>query len=146
MNRLLGAIALGATLLSTQAVARKHEGGMMDQMTRAQAQQMADSMFQRFDLNHDGIVTRQEAEQIASQFGGGGHAERMIDRLFGNNQSLTLQQAEAVALARFDSEDLNHDGVVTQEERQQARAMARAQAAGQPPAASAAPAPVPQNQ
>jgi hypothetical protein len=146
MNRLLGALALGATLLSTQAVARKHEGGMMDQMTRAQAQQMADSMFQRFDLNHDGIVTRQEAEQIASQFGGGGHAERMIDRLFGNNQSLTLQQAEAVALARFDSEDLNHDGVVTQEERQQARAMAKAQAAGQPPAAPAAPAPVPQNQ
>ena len=38
-------------------------------MTRAQAQQMADTMFQRFDLNHDGTVTRQEAEQAASQFG-----------------------------------------------------------------------------
>lgn len=146
MNRIIGAIALGATLLSAQAVARKHEGGMMDQMTRAQAQQMADSMFQRFDLNHDGVVTRQEAEQIAAQFGGSGHAERMIDRMFGANQSLTLQQAEAEALARFDREDLNHDGIVTQEERQQARAMARAQGAGQPPAAPSAPAPVPQNQ
>ena len=90
MNRIFGAIALGATLISAQAIARKHEGGMMDQMTRAQAQQMADSMFQRFDLNHDGVVTRQEAEQIAAQFGGSGHAERMIDRLFGTNQSLTL--------------------------------------------------------
>ena len=146
MNRIFGAIALGATLISAQAIARKHEGGMMDQMTRAQAQQMADSMFQRFDLNHDGVVTRQEAEQIAAQFGGSGHAERMIDRLFGTNQSLTLQQAEAVALARFDREDLTHDGVVTQEERQQARALARAQGAGQPPAPPAAPAPVPQNQ
>ena len=145
MNRILGAIALGAAILSTPAVARKHDGGM-DQMTRAQAQQMADSMFQRFDLNHDGVVTRQEADQIAAQFGGSGHAERMIDRLFGANQSMTLQQAEAVALARFDREDLNHDGVVTQEERQQARAMARAQGEGQPPAAPAAPAPVPQNQ
>jgi len=137
MNRIFGAIALGATLISAQAVARKHEGGMMDQMTRAQAQQMADSMFQRFDLNHDGVVTRQEAEQIAAQFGGSGHAERMIDRMFGTNQSLTLQQAEAAALARFDREDLNHDGVVTQEERQQARAQAKAEGAGPPPAAQA---------
>jgi hypothetical protein len=70
----------------------------------------------------------------------------MIDRMFGANQSLTLQQAEAAALARFDREDLNHDGVVTQEERQQARALARAQSPGQPPAAPAVPAPVPQNQ
>jgi len=136
MNRIFGAIALGATLISARAVARKHEGGM-DQMTRAQAQQMADSMFQRFDLNHDGVVTRREAEQIAAQFGGGGHAERMIDRMFGTNQSLTLQQAEAAALARFDREDLNHDGVVTQEERQQARAQAKAEGAGPPPAAQA---------
>ena len=41
-------------------------------MTRQQAQQMADQMFQRFDTNHDGVVTRKEAEQAASQFGGGG--------------------------------------------------------------------------
>lgn len=37
-------------------------------MTREQAQQMADSMFQQFDLNHDGVVTKQEA---TGQFGGG---------------------------------------------------------------------------
>jgi Ca2+-binding EF-hand superfamily protein len=86
---------------------------------------MADRMFQRFDLNHDGVVTRQEAEQAAAQFGGRG--ERMIDRLFGDAQSLTLQQAESQALARFDRDDLNHDGVVTAAEREQARAALKAE-------------------
>ena len=36
---------------------------MQQDMTRQQAQQMADPMFQRFDANHDGVLTRQEAEQ-----------------------------------------------------------------------------------
>lgn len=152
MKRILGALALGATILATQAVARKHDGGgMMEDMTRQQAQQMADSMFQRFDLNHDGVVTRQEAEQAAGQFGAGGRAERMIDRLFGDSQSLTLQQAETQALARFDRDDLNHDGVVTAAERQQARAQLKAERAQQAPAPAApaapvVPAPVPQSQ
>ena len=84
-------------------------------------------MFQRFDLNHDGVVTRQEAEQAASKFGAGDRAERMIDRLFGDAQSLTVQQAEAQALARFDRDDLNHDGVVTSVERQQARTALKAE-------------------
>ncbi len=51
----------------------------------------------------------------------------MIDRMFGDAQSLTLQQAEAQALARFDREDLNHDGTVTAAERQQAREAMQAQ-------------------
>jgi hypothetical protein len=46
---------------------------------------------------------------------------------------LTQPQAEAEALARFDRDDLNHDGVVTVAERQQARAMLKAQRAGQVP-------------
>ena len=80
---------------------------MRDQ-TRAEAQQRADRIFQVLDANHDGIVTRAEAEQAASQFaarrGGGeganGRMERLIDREFGTAQSLTLQQFEAqVALA-----------------------------------------------
>lgn len=146
MKKILGAIALGATLVSAQAVAQEGGGrGMMQDMTRSQAQQMADSMFQRFDLNHDGIVTRQEAEQAAAQFGGGHRGERMIDRLFGDAQSLTLQQAEAQALARFDRDDLNHDGIVTVAERQQARAQLKAERAAQAPAAPQAPS-APQNQ
>jgi hypothetical protein len=104
----------------------------MQDMTRAQAQQMTDGMFQRFDLNHDGVVTRQEAEQAASQFGAGHRAEKMIDRMFGSAQSLTLQQAQAQALARFDRDDLNHDGVVTGAERQQVRAQLKAQRGEKP--------------
>ena len=126
MKTILITAALGALVASTQAAAQdEHSGRMMHDMTRQQAQQMADSMFQRFDLNHDGVVTRQEAEQAASQFGG--RAQRMIDRMFGTAQSLTLQQAEAAALARFDRDDLNHDGVVTAAERQQVRAQLKAQ-------------------
>jgi Ca2+-binding EF-hand superfamily protein len=104
---------------------------MQQDMTRQQAQQMADTMFQRFDLNHDGTVTREEAEQAASQFGGRG--ARMLDRVFGTAQSLTLQQFETQSLARFDTQDLNHDGTVTAAERQQAREQMRTQHSAENP-------------
>jgi hypothetical protein len=137
MKKLLVSIALGATMISTQAVAQEESAGRggwtQQDMTRQQAQQRADAMFQRFDLNGDGTVTRQEAEQAAAQFGAGQRAERMIARVFGDTQSLTLQQFEAQALARFDRDDLNHDGVVTAAERQQARAALKAQRAQQNP-------------
>jgi hypothetical protein len=58
----------------------------------------------------------------------------MIERMFGDAQSVTLQQFEAQSLARFDAADLNHDGVVTAAERQQARAMRAAQPPMQPQA------------
>lgn len=132
MRTFLLTIAMGASLASTAALAQDRGGSMQD-MTRAQAQQQADAMFQRFDVNHDGVVTRAEAEQVAAQMGGGDRAERMIDRVFGSAQSLTLQQLEAQQLARFDRDDANHDGVVTVAERQQARAMLKAQRAAQNP-------------
>jgi hypothetical protein len=124
MKTLLAGIALGAAIISTTAIAQR--GEMRDQdMTRAEAQQRADQMFQRFDVNHTGVITRAQAEQMAAQFGGRG--ERMVDRLFGTAQSLTLQQFEAQQLARFDAMDLNHDGTVTAAEREQARQQMRAQ-------------------
>lgn len=135
MHKILIPLALGAAIASTAAFAQNQpqQGGRwMQDMTRAQAQQMTDGMFQRFDLNHDGVVTRQEAEQAASQFGAGHRAEKMIDRMFGSAQSLTLQQAQAQALARFDRDDLNHDGVVTGAERQQVRAQLKAQRGEKP--------------
>ena len=131
MKTFLVPMALGAIMISSQTSAQAPGGFMQQDMTRAQAQQMADSMFQRFDANHDGIITRQEAEQAAAQFGGRG--QRMVDRVFATTQSLTLQQFEAQSLARFDRDDLNHDGVVTAAERQQARAAMKAQR-GQAPA------------
>jgi len=129
MKKLLAGIALGAAIISTSAIAQEGGGPMQQDMTRAQAQQRADQMFQRFDVNHTGVITRAQAEQMAAQFGGRG--ERMVDRLFGTAQSLTLQQFEAQQLARFDRDDLNHDGTVTTAERQQARSALKAERAGQ---------------
>jgi hypothetical protein len=138
MTKILIPLAIVAVAVSTPALAQMPQGGrMMQDMTRAQAQQMADSMFQRFDLNHDGTITRQEADQAAAQFGGRG--QRMVDRVFGTAQSLTLQQFEAQSLERFDRDDLNHDGTVTTAERQQVRAELKAQRAANAQGAPAAP-------
>lgn len=94
--------------------------------TREQARQMADMLFQRLDANHDGTLTRQEAELASSAMGGrGDRAQRMITRAFGDAQSATVADFEARALARFDAQDLNHDGVVTANEREQARSARR---------------------
>jgi hypothetical protein len=146
MKTLLVTIALGAAMISTQALAQdgagERGGRAMQDMTRAQAQQRADMMFQRFDLNHDGSVTRQEAEQPRTQMGfGGQRIEKMIAQAFGDAQSLTVQQFEVQSLARFDRDDLNHDGVVTVAERQQVRAQLKAERAGQPPQPQAPSAP-----
>lgn len=139
MNKLLVALALGASVTPVAAIAQAPQaapapqGGrgqwMQHDVTRQQTQQTADSMFQQFDLNHDGSVTRAEAEQVIGQMAaargdgaGGGRMASMIVRVFGNASSLTLAQFEAQALARFDAQDLNHDGIVTTAERQQARA------------------------
>jgi hypothetical protein len=62
----------------------------------------------------------------------------MIERMFGDAKSLTLQQAEAEALSRFERDDLNHDGIVTADERRQARAVKAGRAS-----APAAPQPAP---
>ena len=126
MKMMIAAIALATTLVPVAASAQDAQMGMSD-MTRAQAQQAADGIFQRLDVNHDGTVTRAEAEQVRKQMGvGGERAEHMIDRTFGMAQSLTLKQFEDQQLARFDRQDLNHDGVVTAAERQQARALRQA--------------------
>src|SRR5437870_10431775 len=134
MKTLLVAAALGATMIPTAALAQGQGGWAQRDMTRQETQQMVDVMFQRFDLNHDGTVTRQEAEQARAQMAfGGERVEKMIDRAFGDAQSRTLQQFEAQALARFDRDDLNHDGTVTVAEREQARNQLKASRAAQNP-------------
>jgi len=137
MKRAIFAIAVGAALVSTPVIAQGYGGGR-DQ-TRAEAQQRADMMFQMMDANKDGTVTKAEAEQALAQFQamrggddngrrGGSRMQRMLDEAFATSQSMTLQQFEAQALARFDAMDLNHDGTVTAAERQQARSQMRANA------------------
>jgi Ca2+-binding EF-hand superfamily protein len=142
-------IALGAAVVAAPALAQAPGAGagwaQRDQ-TRAEVKQRADMLFQMLDANHDGTVTRAEAEQALTQFqasqggdGGGQGAgrgrmmQRMIEQTFATTPSVTLQQFEAFALARFDAQDLNHDGVVTAAERQQLRDQ-RAQARSATPA------------
>lgn len=120
------ALALLAGASSGQALAQDGQRGggqggwMRHDMTRDEAKQRADMMFERMDSNQDGVLTKDEATQAASQWGGGRGGD-MIDRMFGDAQSLTLPQFEARSLARFDAEDSNHDGTVTAAEREQAR-------------------------
>jgi hypothetical protein len=154
MKKLLITIALGAAFVSAPAVAQQGAGGgyMQRDQTRAEAQQRADMMFQMLDANKDGTVTKAEADAAIAQFqaarGGGdqsgrgaGRLARMVDQLFGTSQAVTLQQFEAMALARFDAQDINHDGTVTAAERQQLRAQRQAQS-GAPVTPQAAPVPV----
>jgi phage/plasmid-associated DNA primase len=111
--------------VQAQPQANLSGNGLRADTTRQQAQQRADMMFQQLDANHDGVITRQEAEQAAAQMGGQGGGKRfagVIDRLFGQSQSVSQAQFQGQALSRFDRQDLNHDGVVTADERQQARA------------------------
>lgn len=121
------AIAALATQVSAQQPAPpppqgEHGGWRHADQTRAEAQQRADGMFQRLDSNHDGALTREEAQKASLQMSSGGpRVERMMARLFGDAQALTQAQFEAQALARFDRQDLNHDGTVTADERQQGR-------------------------
>ena len=152
MNKLLLTVALGTAMVSTPLLAQQDGGrggwGQRDQ-TRAEAQQRADMMFQMIDANRDGTVTKAEAQAALANFGGGaggggraGMLQRLVDQLFATTPSITQPQLEALMLARFDAQDLNHDGTVTAAEREQARA-ARQAANGGTPAVTPAPAPAP---
>ena len=125
MIKVILGVAAVMVVSSTQAQA---EAPAPRDVSRQQAQQFADSLFQRLDANHDGTVTRQEADAVVQAAGGRG---RMIERTFGAAQSLTLPEFEAAALALFDAEDSNHDGAVSAAEREQARALRAQQKQGQ---------------
>jgi hypothetical protein len=151
MKTILARLAVAAAVISTPALAQEGARGgyMQKDQTRAEAQQRADMLFQMLDANKDGTVTKAEADESVAQFEaargdddggrGAGRMQRMIGQAFGTAQSLTLQQFEAQALARFDAADLNHDGTVTAAERQQLRAQRQA-ARGDVAPAQAAPA------
>lgn len=108
------------------------------------------ALFDRLDTNHDGSISRQEfmasqpqirEQRVIIRRSGGGdtdgqpapdmHGMRMhamggfgahLFEMADTNHDgrVSLQEAEAAALAHFDRADLNHDGKLTPEERQQA--------------------------
>ena len=151
MKMILATMTLAAAAISTPVLGQDGGGGgwMQRDQTRAEAQQRADRMFQMLDANKDGSVTKAEAQAALDQFQaarggdgngrGGGRIQRMIDQAFATSPSVTLQQFEAQALARFDAQDLNHDGTVTAAEREQMRSSIQAPAASAPAPAPAKP-------
>lgn len=91
-------------------------------------------MFARADANKDGVVTRAEfestGEQLRARMQHLAAARGGASRLFANadvNKDGRISEAELEqdALAKFDRMDLNHDGSVTPEERQQSRQLFR---------------------
>jgi Ca2+-binding EF-hand superfamily protein len=106
------------------------------------------AMFDRLDANHDGSISRQEFMAAQPQLehrvmifrngpdgrpgepgmkmhmrgmhmgGFGGHMFEMADA--NHDGRVSMQEAEAAALAHFDRADLNHDGKLTPDERRQA--------------------------
>jgi hypothetical protein len=134
MKMLIIASALGATVAAIQPVAHPLQRLQQRGLSRGQARDRADQLFERFDLNHDGYVTRGEAQLLGSKLlllrastgrdlapGIGGHTLRFLERRFAGVDAATRQQFEAAFLAHFDEMDVNHDGILTAAEREQAK-------------------------
>lgn len=113
----------------------------------------AGRMFDHLDLDRNGSITREEMSRAHAQrrerraergeaaerremrgmrgmrgHGGGGfHGPRQgrAAAMFGEQGFITREQMQAQALARFDRQDTDRNGVVTAEERGQARAQRR---------------------
>lgn len=83
--------------------------------------------FDRADANKDGVVTRAEFETAAADMPHFRHASfrGFGDRMFtaadtNKDGRVSLAEATQLALQHFDQADLNHDGVLTPDERRQA--------------------------
>lgn len=117
-------------------------GGMRGQrMARAADPARHAQMFDRLDTDRNNVISRDEwaraeamrgerSAQRGERAGMRGQRMAMRGRMGGamlrqadanRDQRISLAEAEAAALARFDRADANRDGRVTQQERQQMR-------------------------
>jgi hypothetical protein len=103
-------------------------------ITRREAVERADRLFDLLDVNRDGVLTRREAmtegRQLKAQRratgvdvapGIGGQTARYFERRFAFANSISRRQFEQAMLAHFDRLDRNHDGLLTAEERADGR-------------------------
>ena len=134
------------TMAEAQAVRGQARGQRMNRAERRMDPARRAQAFERLDANRDNVISRDEwaraqeaRSQRIAQRGqgagmqrmrgqgrmGGGMMLRMADA--DRDQRVSLQEATNAALQRFDRVDLNRDGRVTREERQQARQQWQAQ-------------------
>jgi Ca2+-binding EF-hand superfamily protein len=130
MKPLIFAIVCSSAILSSQAGAQSSGAPPEPDLTREQARDRAEQLFATFDINHDGVVTRKEAQSVGRRLmmrraatgrdvapGIGGHTLRFLEHAFAGMPSVTEQQFEQAFLAHFDQMDVNHDGILTATER-----------------------------
>ena len=99
-------------------------------ITRDEAVQRADRLFDALDANHDGFLTRREAMVTGMRLraerastgvdvapGIGGHTERFFEHRFAGERTITRREFEMAMLDHLDRMDTNHDGVLTPVER-----------------------------
>lgn len=139
---------------SDEMKAQRAERGAKWREKRAERRQGRDpaAAFDRLDANRDGVLSREEfaaaramrGERRAEMRGNAPRAEGgkrmmrmhrmagmghggMMKRADANNDGkVSLAEAQAAAVARFDRVDLNRDGTITPEERRQAHEKMRA--------------------
>ena len=128
-------IILSLTLaLASPALAHLSPPAAKAAITRQEAVERADQLFDALDANHDGLLTRREAMMAGRRLraerestgidvkpGIGGHTERFFERRFAGERVVTRREFELAMLDHFDRMDTNHDGVLTPDERAQAQ-------------------------
>jgi hypothetical protein len=129
MKKLVPAAILVAALVPAAAAAQPapppiDPAQIFGDPTRDQVKAMASGLFDRLDVNHDGIATREEAEQIRAQLPPApvGSPQQQIGQVFALVPSISREQFVAVIVGAFDQADLNHDGKLTKDERDKAKA------------------------
>src|SRR6187402_1030139 len=138
MNRLL--VAALPLLIVTPVLAQEPPAGGSGRnwnasQTKADAEERASMIFGQLDANHDGFITQDEIATFTKMMGDNPRMTGRVSKMFTDSDAdhdgkVSAAEAKAHADAAFDAADTNHDGILTADERQAARAAA---GGGQPP-------------
>lgn len=110
------------------------QAGMQGDVTRAQMQDSLPSQLGRLDLNGDGFISKDELDTVLGLVAQSGAPAQVGERLqtmfdkFAKAGKVSIAEVVASQMAAFDKADVNHDGKLSQQERDAATAAARAEA------------------